>query len=738
MPPIYTDNDIELFKNGSDPVGHPNTNWQKLIFKDWTVQQRADVTVSGGSPETKYFVAAGYLHEGTPYIDGFNYDKQYHVRSNIDAQVNKDLKISLDISGRLRDNVSSQAQIAHVVLGLPTSVGIYPNGFFGSGRSGFSALTMFRDPNYGNLKQTAMNLTSNLGAVYKIPGVEGLSLTGNFAYDYDNNYQKTFNGLSYYYTYDAATGDYNKLQSSNVSAPQLAIFFPAGSTVTSNLKLGYTRTFGGIHLIDAFVAFEQSTSDGYSVSASRMNFASGSIQELFAGSSNAADQSNNGSSVRTGRQNLFGRALYGFNDKYNVQFQFRYDGSQNFAPGKRYGFFPGVSGNWIISKEDFLKEVKWVDNLKLRASWGEMGNDKVGAYQYLTSYTYGNNYPLNGVSNQGLTQINVPNPDITWEVAKTTDIGLEGSFFGGKLTAVVDVFRTTRSNILATRNASVPAYTGLALPNENIGRIRNQGVEIDLSTSGKIGDFRYTVGGNLTYAKNKVLFIDETPGLPAYQQQTGKPLGAPVLYETEGIFKSQAQIDATPHMAGVQQGDLIYKDINGDGQINNLDMVRQKYSPTPEIVYGANFRFGYKAFELILGFQGQAHAYGEKYSVLPFDPLGWGDFPSAQAKDAWSPANPNGTNPSPGQNFTNGTTNTTWRYASMAFLKLKTAEVSYTFSNNLLSKAGFRSARVFANGTNLFFIHDNYKDINVSPELSNWGWGLSQQRVLNLGVNFTF
>lgn len=738
LPPVYTQNDIDLFKNGTDPIGHPNTNWQKLILKDWSVQQRADVSVSGGNEQTKYFVAAGYLHDNSPFKESYTYDKQYHLRSNIDAQVNKDLKISLDVSGRVRQNLSSHFDWAHIFLGLPTGVGIYPNGLYGSGRSGYSALLMSRDPNYGNTRQNAMNLTSTLGAVYKIPKVEGLTLSGNLAYDYDNNYTKSFNGVTYYYSYDQATGNYNKLQSSNAANPNLSVVFPAGNTITSNVKLAYTRTFNQVHLIDAFVGFEQSTSDGYSVSAARTNFSSGSIQEIFAGSSNAADQSNDGSSIKTGRQNLFGRALYGFNDKYNIQFQFRYDGSQNFAPGKRYGFFPGVSGNWVISKENFLKDVKWVDNLKLRASWGELGNDKVGAYQYLTSYTYGNNYPFAGITNQGLSQTNVPNPNITWEVAKTTDIGLEGSFFNGKLNAVIDVFRTIRSNILATRSASVPAYTGLILPSENIGRIQNQGVELDLSTSGKIGDFRYNIGGNLTYAKNKVLFIDETPGLPSYQQQTGKPLGAPVLYETDGIFKSQAQIDATPHMAGVLPGDLIYKDINGDGIINNLDQVRQKYSPTPEIVYGVNFRFGYKAFEVILGFQGQAHAYGEKYSVLPFDPLGWGDFPSAQAKDAWSPANPNGTNPSPGQNFTNGTTNTTWRFASMAFLKLKTAEVGYTFSNTLLSKGGFKSARVFVNGSNLFFIHDNYKDINLSPELTNWGWGLSQQRVLNLGVNFTF
>ncbi|MDB5155437.1 MAG: SusC/RagA family TonB-linked outer membrane protein [Mucilaginibacter sp.] len=737
LPLPYSSSDLELYKNGKDPLGHPNTNWQDLTIAKWQHQERADVNITGGTEGVKYYVGAGYLHDGTPFVDGFTYDKQYHFISNIDAQINKDLKVSLNLSGRVRNNVSSLMDWAHIFLGLPNQVGIYPNGLFGSGRSGYSALLMARDPDYGYYQQNAGNFTSTASAEYKIPGADGLTLSGNFAYDYDNNYNKTWKGVSYYYVLDPKTGIYNKMQSSNTASPNLGVNFPAGNSVTSNIKLAYNHVFSDVHAIDAFVGFEQNTTSSYNISAGRSNYASGSIAELFAGDSNTANQSNNGSSSRTGRENLFGRALYTYDNKYNVQFQFRYDGSDNFAPGKRYGFFPGISGNWILSKEDFLKDVKWVNNLKIRGSWGELGNDNVGAYQYLTSYKYGNNYPFNSTTNQGLVQANAPNPNITWEVAKTTDIGLDGSFLNGGLTATIDVFRTIRSNILAPRNASVPAYTGLSLPDENIGRIKNQGIELELSTSGHIGEFKYTVEGNFTYAKNTVLFVDETPGTPAYQRATGASLGTDVLYETNGIFKSQAQIDATPHLGGVVPGDLIYVDYNHDGVINNLDQIRQKYGPTPQIVYGTNFNFGYKNFNLILGFQGQGQAFGEKYTSYPFDPIGWGDFATAESKNVWSPANPNGTNPSPGQNFDNGTTNTNFRYASMSFLKLKTAEIGYTFGSQLLNKAGVKSARVFINGTNLFFIHDNFKDINLDPEQTNWGWGLDQLRVINLGINIT-
>ncbi len=739
LPQPYSASDLDLYKNGNDPLNHPNTNWQDVTFRPWSNQDRVDVSVSGGNQDVKYFVSTGTILDDSPFKESFTYNKEYHFRSNIDAQINKNLKVTLDVSGRIRDNKSSHMDWAHIFLGLPTENAFYPNGLIGSGRSGNSAIVMARDPEYGFTSQHAGNFMGTLGVEYKIPGIKGLTLAGNFAYDYDNNYSKSYSGVTYYYKYDPVNEAYNKLQNSNAASPSLSVTYPNGYSVTSNLKLTYAKIFNEIHSLDAFIGWEQNRMQTYTISAGRTNYASGAIQELFAGDSNKANQSNDGSSFETGRQNVFGRILYTFQNKYNVQFQFRYDGSQNFPVGKRYGFFPGISGNWNISRENFMKDLTWLDNLKLRASWGQMGNDKISPYQYLTSYSYGSNYAFNGVTNQGLNQTSVPNPNITWEVAETSNIGLDGTIFNGLLAAQVEVFRTIRSNILAKRNASVPAYTGLSLPNENIGKVKNEGIEINLSHSNKIGeDFKYTIDGNFTYAKNTVLFIDETPGVPEWQKATGMSMNTPVLYETLGIFQTQEHLNNTPHQADNTLGDLIYRDVNNDGIINGLDQVRQEYSTTPRIVYGFNFHFDYKHFDLVLGFQGQAQAIGEKYDILPFDPAGWGNFPSALAKDVWSPENPDGTNPIPGQSFASGKSFTTWRYASAAFLKLKTAELGYNFESQQLSRAGLKSARIFANGANLFFIHDNFSDINLSPELTNWGWGLSQKRIINIGLNVTF
>jgi TonB-linked SusC/RagA family outer membrane protein len=739
QPQPYSAQDLELYKNGNDPLNHPNTKWADLIFKKFSVQDKADVSVTGGGKDTRYFVSAGYLAANSPFKESYTGNRQYSFRSNIDFDVNKDLKLSLDVSGRRREVTTSHFDWAHIYLGLPTLNGIYPNGLVGPGRTGNNAVLMARDKDYGFNDTKNNTFFGTVSADYKIPGVDGLSLQGNFAFDADNSYNKNWVGVTYYYVLNPTTGQYVKTQNSNSAQPSLGASAPGSNAITSNIKLSYKNTFGGKHRIDAFVGYEQNSSTSYNLYAARTNYASAALEEIFAGSSNKQNQSNDGSSTMTGRQNFFGRALYGFDNRYNIQFQFRYDGSQNFPPGKRYGFFPGVSGNWNISNESFMKDVSFVDNLKLRASYGELGNDKVGAYQYLTSYQYGSNYVFNGNTAQGLVQSGAPNPNITWEVAKTTDLGLEFGLLKGMLNAEMDYFYTKRSNILAQRNASVPDYTGLVLPSENIGSVKNQGIELSLSHNNKIGrDFSYSIAGNITYAKNTIIFQDELPNLPAWQKAEGKPIASPILYEAIGIFRDAAQVSSTPHRDGSGPGDLIIRDVNGDGIINTLDRVRQNYGTTPQIVYGLNFRFTYKAFELFLGLQGQGKAAGQRFNPYPYDPIAWGDFPTYLSQDVWSPENPGGSKPKPGISDGLPLSGTTYNWASTSFLKLKTAEFSYTLPTSLLSKAGIRKTRVYVSGSNLFFISDSFKPYNLDPELTNAGWGYSQNRIINIGASLSF
>ncbi|MES2456465.1 MAG: SusC/RagA family TonB-linked outer membrane protein [Bacteroidota bacterium] len=739
LPEPYSTQDLAYYRTGSDPLNHPNTDWADLIFKNWSSQDRADLSVSGGGKDSRYFVSGGYLGAGSPFIEGFTYNKQYSVRSNLDFNVTKNLKLSLDLAGRKRNVENSHFDWAHIYLGIPLQNAIYPNGLIGPGRGGNNAVLMARDRNYGYTNTQNNTLLGTVVADYKISFLTGLSVQGSYAYDNDNSYIKNWSGLTYYYLLNHDTGEYERKQNTVTASPSLDVDAPQMNSTTANLRLSYEARIAEKHVVDAFLGYEQNSTQGYNLSAGRSMYVNGTLEELYAGSTDKRYQYNDGSSAQTGRENYFGRLQYGYDDRYNIQFQFRYDGSQNFPPGKRYGFFPGVSANWNIGKEGFMHQFGKVDYLKLRASYGELGNDKVGAYQYLTSYSYGANYVFNGTTSQGLLQTGVANPNITWEVAKTTDIGLEFGLMKGLLNAEIDVFKTTRSNILAIRNASVPDYTGLTLPNENIGRVQNKGIEASLSHAYHIGtNFKYVVSGNFIYARNAVLFQDEVPGIVAWQKAEGKPLGSPVLYEVTGVFNDAADVASRPHRDGAGPGDLMVRDVNNDGIINSLDMVRQQYGVFPEITYGLNFRFSYRAFELFLGFQGQGNAIAQRFNPYPYDPVGWGNFPTYLSQDVWSPENPNGSKPKPGLTSALSASETTYNWENASFLKLKTAEFSYNLPAKLLAKAGVKRSRIYVSGSNLFFLKDHFRQVNIDPEQINAGWGYAQNRLINMGASITF
>jgi hypothetical protein len=291
---------------------------------------------------------------------------------------------------------------------------------------------------------------------------------------------------------------------------------------------------------------------------------------------------------------------------------------------------------------------------------------------------------------------------------------------------------------LATRNASVPDYTGLTLPSENIGIVDNKGIEVSLTHRNNITkDLSYFIAGNFTYVKNKVINIDEVPNAEPYQNQTGKTIGAPLLYEIIGIFADQAAIDAYPHLEGTTPGNLIRKDVNGDGVINTLDMVRQDWTATPQIVFGLNTSVSYKGFNLLLGWQGQAKARIPGLQRFNFDPVSWGDFNPWLLKNGWTPTNIHGTKPRPGQTSDQeGGYTSTFEFFSSAFVRLKNAELSYNLPKNVISKIGVSECRVFVSGYNLFSF-DALKPLNVDPETIDIAT-MPPDRIVNFGISLTF
>ncbi len=454
-----------------------------------------------------------------------------------------------------------------------------------------------------------------------------------------------------------------------------------------------------------------------------------------------------GTAFASARQNYFGRLKYNYSNRYLAEFQFRYDGSQNFAPGKRFGFFPSVSVGWVLSEENFIKNnLTFFDNLKLRASYGVLGNDKMFVpgtdipvqYQFLTTYQFDQGYtlgtPVGLVS--GIAASGVPNPNATWEKLKSSNIALDGSLFKNALTFTVDLFSQRRSNILAKRNASVPSYTGVNLPYENIGEVSNKGIEITLAHTNRVGDVRYTVGGNFTYVRNKVLFVDEVPGLEAYQRAEGYPIGSYALWKSLGVFQNQQEIDGYPHVSGTVPGDIKLADVNADGKIDEKDRIRIDQTPVPQIVYGINASAQWKAFDLTVLFQGQGRA--KTYVLLESGSTG--NFFANEVEKRWRPDRPSNDFPRVADKMYtslsgNAYPNTFW-LRNVSFLRLKNVELGYNVPSAVIQKLRLGSLRVYANGFNLLTF-DKYKNIDPEGD-SQTGVFYPQQKTFNLGVNVGF
>ncbi|MDR1600910.1 MAG: TonB-dependent receptor [Tannerella sp.] len=737
--PTYSAADIEKFRNGSDPIRYPNTNWAEESLRKTAPQQRYNISVNGGAENIRYFVSGGFSDQDGLFKNGATHYKQYDIRSNIDATIAKYLKVGIDLSGRLEDrNYSGFGDdFWRMYRGYPNTLARWPNGLPTGGMdSGNPVITSTEATGYQKRKYSVFN--GMFSAVWDLAWLlDGLAIDGYAAYDRMGNNQKNWKIPWTYYSWDEATDTYTERASSLVQTAELRHEYTPETSLTANAKITYKHSFSGIHNVDAMAGYEQNSYRRDNFWASRRNFLSNSIDQLFAGSTDKTNYDNSGTASETSRQSYFGRAVYDYAGKYMFQATFRYDGSYIFQKDRRWGFFPGVSLGWRLSEESFLKNrVHWLDNLKLRASWGKQGNDNITAFQYMLKYTYGRNYVFNGTDAQGVYQVGFPNQNVTWEVADTYNAGLDGSILNGLLGFEAEVFRTTRSNILAKRNASIPNYTGLIdLPDENIGKVNNKGFELQLTHRNKAGEVQYDIAGNFLYSRNTVVFIDETPWPDGhdYMKAEGKPLSAGLYYKATGIYRNQQEIDASPHLAGAIPGDLKYEDLDGDGAITNLDRERRNMTNFPEIVFGLNLSARWKNFDLGILLQGQ----GRAEQSINFRVDQSSNSFMERVKDRWSPTNPNGSMPrAGGNNNSNDIYPSTFWIQNASFLRLKNVEIGYTLPGQLYRKLYIKNLRLYLSGYNLFTV----SQIKIlDPETSSAdGSYYPQLRIFNAGINLTF
>lgn len=738
---IYSDEDIQKYRDGSSPLTHANTDWVKEVLKSSSYQNKMHLSVSGGSKKIKYFVSLGSQTQDGHFKNNPTGYSQFNLRSNLDAEITDNFKFSLNLAGRLEErtypSTGTWVNFVNILSAEPTIPARYPNGLIAAGR--FTENPLLRDQ-VGELTQKSTPVQTTLSVVYDTPFIDGLSLSASYSYDFTNQFNKTFETPYKYWEYNETIGDYDHLQSNVISSPSVRDRYIRNISQTYNFRINYAKKFGN-HNMALMVGAERNQIEGSYAEAYRRNFPTTSLPDINFGSSDPTAQSTAGGSSLTKRDNYFGRANYNYKEKYLAEFLFRYDGSPVFPEDKRYGFFPGISVGWVVSKENFLKESNTLDFLKIRASYGELGNDNIKeSYAYLSAFTIGTAYTFGGNDALGLYPGVLPNPNYTWEVLETTNFGLDADFWNKKLSVELDVFQQNRKNILAERQVSISDTYGFAgLPPENIGEVENHGFELSLSHFNSINDFDYRIRGNVSYAKNKYVFFDEVPLAEEYQNKTGRPIGAELIWPTAGIYGSQEEIDNSVHLDNAQPGDVIFVDKNGDGFINGDDQYRTDLSTSPQLIYGLDMSFNYKKFDVSLFFQGA----GKSLFFPGITGLG-GNTNSAvfRAEDRWTPSNLDATMPAAGGNFPQLSDQNAW---NAAFVRLKNVEIGYEFPKEILEKIGFNSLRLYANGFNVFTISkidfldpEGRGDGSDADSTRNDANYYPQLKVFNVGFNISF
>jgi len=736
----WTQEEIQKFRDGTDPR-YPNTDWVDAVIKDFSTQESANLNIRGGSDNMRYSLSGSFQHKGDILKGGIHDFKGYTVRSNIDSDVSRYITLSLDMNVGFDRQVEPAYSSWYYNRAMnPQYPVYYPGGYYSDPPSDYGNHPLLvNSGGGGDQKQDDKRFTGKLSYDIEIPWVKGLGIDGYFVYNESNYFRKYWTTPWKYYGYNWDTGEVIEFQGGYLPKPTLTERYNKSDYTLMHSKIKYERQFTD-HYINAFIAAEQSEGKSNYVEAYRRDYVSEAIREIFAGSADLMQT--DGSSSNNARRNFFGRLSYNYKEKYLIDFNFRYDGSYRFPKDGRWGFFPGISAAYRISEESFMDGLDYLDNLKLRVSYGQIGNDAISPFQYLQEYnlrsiSYHFGAPQMSSPVPGVYAGVSPNPNITWEVSTINNIGLDVMVFKNLIGLSVDVFSQRRTNILTTRALALPEYTGISLPAENIGIVDNKGFEVQLTHSKQfpLQSFQYTFSGNFSFARSNVVDIAEAENVPEYQKAEGHILGAGLYWESIGIFRTAEQLASLPVYPGTEVGDPIYRDVDENGKIDGADRVRFDKSVIPEIQFGFNVNMGYKNFTAFAHFAGQGSAWwyiGQNARVdlnAPAELLDNRYRPgSMDSKYPWIPQFGGGSEVS--------SLRSTFWLQNAAFLRLKTLELSYNLPQSLISKVKVSNMRVFVNGSNLFTWT---KLMWYDPEGSNEGGNFyPQSKIYNLGVQLTF
>ena len=752
---LYTDEYIEKFRDRSNPTYHylyPNTDWMKELLKPYSTMAQTNLNVSGGSKSARYFVSLSYMKQKGLYKfeDKIkDYDIQavtnkYNFRSNVDLDITKDLSMELNLGAIIRDR-NYPGTSADLIFTSAKSIPAwwYPLDNPDGSISGMAPRTaspygLLTQSGYQRLFENTVQATT--GFKLKMPWITpGLSARARLSFDVVNT--RNVSRIKSYSTYQYVTDE----NQPDLSKGQYLLVGSAG-----NNTLSYDVSGNGTRrtVVEAYLNYDRDFGK-HGVNLMGLYNQQSYFLDIGSGQANAVK------GLPFKYQGYVGRAAYAYDDRYLAEFNFGFNGSENFPAGKRFGFFPAVSVGWVISNESFMRHsdaFSFVNLLKLRASVGDVGNDRYGnlgdsRFLYLSTwsltgagYRFGQNY--NGDSYSGAIESATGNPNVTWERARKINIGLELGLWQNAVSFTADVFSEHRVNILTTPQ-TLPAVVGIvSSPLVNAGVVDNKGFELVLEHKKNIGEQGYYVRANYSFARNKIINIAE----PAYtgrewQARTGRRVGELYGLTAIGLFNSQEEINASPVQTAygiTKPGDIKYKDINGDGAITNLDQGYLNKVNTPEAMFGVSLGYHYKGFDLSVLFQGAlgGSVWLTGISVWPFSR--YAGVLSAVQDNYWTPENPDQNAMFPrmtsNDNANNYQNSSFWVYSNN-YLRLKNAEIGYSFPKKLIKKIGFDNARIYVNGVNLL-TRDKIKIFD--PEIPNGTGNYPQQKVLNAGLTFSF
>ena len=749
--PLYQPYELEILRLGLDPDLYPNVNWKDVLMKDGAMTYRGTVNMNGGGATARYFVSASYIEEQGMYKTDENlrkdYDtnanaKRWNYRLNTDIDITKSTLLKVGVSGSLKkvNEPGLGGDIWHSIMGqTPISIPlVYSNGYipaYGTGNQTnpwvLATQTGYNEV-WENKIQTNVTLEQKLDFITK-----GLSFVGRFGYDTNNKNNIKPEKWPEQWKAQRFRDENGELVFERISTEQ-------------KMRISSGASGERLEFFEAILQYDRGFKEHHLGGTLKYN------QDSKIMTVNIGDDIKK--SIPRRHQGLAGRVSYNWNYRYFADFNFGYSGSENFATGHQFGFFPAFSVAWNIAEEPIIKKsLKWMNMFKLRYSYGKVGNDNFGdnvRFPYMYTIGSGGGYQWADYNYDknfgGKIYTDLASNNVTWEIATKHDIGVDLSLFNDKFTATIDYFHEQRDGIYMTRDhlSSMIGLNGKR-PKANVGSVLSEGFDGNFAYKQKVGDVNLTIRGNMTYSKNEILERDEAYNVYEYQMDEGHRVDQAKGLIALGLFKDYDDIRNSPRQdfGSVQPGDIKYKDVNGDGVINDGDRVAIGATTKPNLIYGMGISAQWKGLDVNLHFQGAGKStfFIDGPSVYAFSSGTWGNILSDLVENRWidssisnNPAteNPNASYPrlSYGGSGNNFRQSTYW-LRNGSYLRLKTLEIGYSLPKSMVNKIHFNSMRLFFIGTNLL----TFSSFKLwDPELGSSNgekYPLAKMFTLGLSVN---